>query len=115
MGDRANIFIQTEMQDDGQWAGIGVYTHWRGEGIHAAALAALPKAAGRVGDTSYFARIIVHNVLNAVADPDSETGAGLWTVFPDDNDGYPVLVINAQTGKHWFTPLGNHASDQKED
>lgn len=111
MGDRANIFIQTDKRADGLWNGIGVYSHWHGEGIHQAALAALPKAEGRIGDEAYFARIVIHNVLVAVADPDSETGTGLWTEYPCDNDGYPILVINAETGEHWFTGIDNYRKD----
>lgn len=110
MGDRSNIFIQTNKNHEGNWDGIGVYAHWAGTRLHDAALAALPKAMKRIGDESYFARILVHNVLNAVADPDEETGSGLWTTCFGDNE-HPILVINAMTGAHWYVNEGDHFLD----
>jgi hypothetical protein len=101
MGDRSNIFIQQGQKADGTWTGIGVYSHWHGTQLHDAAIEALPKAQGRIGDDSYFARIVIHNVLVAVADPDSETGTGLWVDGIPDNE-HPILVINAHTGDHWY-------------
>lgn len=113
MGDRSNIFIQTN-KDGGQWNGIGVYSHWHGTTLHDAALKALPKAAGRIGDESYFTRIVIHNVLLAVADADSETGTGIWTGnYPPDNS-HPILVINALNGVHWFTDEDSFRTDQAE-
>lgn len=55
---------------------------------------------GRLGDPSYFARCVIHKVLNANADDNELTGAGLWTETCDDNE-YPVLVINAHSGLAW--------------
>lgn len=110
MGDRSNVFIQTARNDDGTWRGVGIYAHWGGERLHEAALEALPLALRRKGDESYFTRIMVQNVLNAVARPDEETGAGIWTDFPDDNE-HPYLVINAVTGHHWFCRDGRSWSD----
>jgi hypothetical protein len=115
MGDRANVFIQTDRDVASlEWDGIGVYAHWAGTSLHNAALAALPKAMNRRGDPSYFARIIVHNCLVAVADPNEETGAGLWTKYPDDNE-HPILVLNAETGEHWYANEETFRYDQKED
>lgn len=102
MGDRSNVFIQTQPSLDGErWSGIGIYSHWHGTALHDAALRALPKASGRIGDPSYLTRIIVHNVLHEIADVDSLTGFGLWVEYPDDNE-HPILVINAMTGDHWL-------------
>ena len=116
MGDRSNIFVQQRRKENGEWTGIGVYSHWGGTSLHNAALAALPKAKGRIGDPSYFARILIHNVLIEAADPDSETGAGLWTseTGMDDNE-HPVLVINAETGEFWYANETGYTYDRKED
>lgn len=107
MGDRSNIFIQTDRKADGTWEGIGVYAHSFGAMLHDTAIAALPKANRRLGDEAYFARILVQNVLNAFVSPDSEIGAGLWTRMPCDNE-HPILVINASTGEHWFASEDNY-------
>jgi hypothetical protein len=98
MGDRSNVFIQMTQGEDGLWAGIGVYSHWGGTGFQDAAIKEIPSASRRLGDPSYFTRILIHRLLNADADPDSETGHGLWTEQPDDNE-YPILVINAVSGE----------------
>jgi hypothetical protein len=104
MGDRSNVFIQQELTE-GQWTGIGLYSHWGGEDMQATALQAAVESTKRLGDESYFARRVIHKVLNSV-DPDAaETGHGLWTVAPPDNE-YPVLVINSQTGAYWYVPDG---------
>lgn len=99
MGDRSNIFIQ-QHERDGQWIGIGVYSHWGGTSMQEAAIVAASESVERLGDPSYFARRVIHKVLNACADPDSPVGCGLWTETCDDNE-YPVLVINAHTGLAW--------------
>jgi len=103
MGDRSNVFIQEGKNDAGTF-GIGIYAHWAGEQLHEEALEALmsPEAQGRVGDPSYLARIIVHKVLESLADSNTPTGFGLWVDHPCDNDGYPILVIDARTGSAWF-------------
>ena len=108
MGDRSNVFIQ-QGQKDGRAFGVGIYSHWHGTTLHSVALDALPKAASRVGDPSYFARIIIHNVLATIADPDSETGFGIYTdsLGEPDNE-HDVLVIDANTSRYWFTPEGCH-------
>ena len=112
MGNRANIYIQTDFDaETNEWDGIGVYSHWHGLSLHEAALRALPKAMARVGDESYFARILVHNVLLEVADAESETGTGLWTRWPCDNE-HPIMVINATTGHHWLAD--NYRDPERE-
>lgn len=123
MGDRSNVFIQTRRYEAGddlpaRWAGLGLYAHWGGTMLHDAAIEAAdsPAARARVGDESYFARIVVHQTLTALhADPYDDTGYGLWTHddwFPDNE--YSVLVINAQTGRHWFVNEGDHLLDEPE-
>ena len=111
MGDRSNIFIQQEMGDDGQYVGIGVYAHSHGALLHDEAIALIPKASVRLGDTSYFARILIQNLLRGFASPDRDTGAGLWVSHPDDNE-HPILVINAHTGEHWFCDEQSYRKDK---
>jgi hypothetical protein len=113
MGDRSNVFIQTH-KDGEVWAGIGIYAHWDGTTLHEVALDMLPKAMARKGDPAYFARILVHNVLDELADADSATGHGLWIDWPCDNQ-YPVLVVNAMTGEHWYSTDQAFMLDRKED
>lgn len=110
MGDRANCFIQQTQDENGEWQGIGIYAHWAGKDLHTTVLEVLPLASGRIGDESYFARIVIHNTLLRLADPESETGFGLWTAHPDDNE-HPILVVNALTGKHWYGD--DYKSDEK--
>ena len=96
MGDSSNIYIQTERNAaDEEWDGIGLYSHWGGEGFQERALDALAAARDRIGDPSYFARIITAHVIDSVS--------GIWVRWPDDNE-YDILVINAETGGHWYVP-----------
>lgn len=110
MGDRSNIYIQQHKAADGTWDGIGLYTHWHGESLFPVALEGVEKGRNRIGDPSYFARIVIHHVLHSIADENSELGFGLWTTHPCDNE-HPILVINAQTGEHWFVGEGGHRAD----
>lgn len=104
MGNRSNIYIQQTRNDDGKWEGIGVYSHWSGTLLHDVAIKHLDAAKARTGDPSYFTRILVHNILDELTDRNSETGFGLWSsaLGMDDNE-HPILVINADTGRHWYT------------
>jgi hypothetical protein len=71
--------------------------------MQAKAIIAARESAERIGDPPYFARRVIHKLMNATASPDRDTGAGLWTHAPCDNE-YPILVINAITGMAWRTP-----------
>jgi hypothetical protein len=100
MGDRSNLFIQHREQDD-TWQGVGLYSHWGGLDMHDIAIKAAQDSAGRLGDPSYFTRRVLQLILKAM-DPDAnETGFGIWTAQPDDNE-YPVLVINGESGDCWY-------------
>lgn len=70
-----------------------LYSHWGGYELPTAVADALPKAAGRWDDESYCARIVIQNILNAIADPDSETGSGISVGELTDNE-YPIIVID---------------------
>jgi hypothetical protein len=104
VGNRANIFVQQVRNDEGKWDGIGVYSHWNGTRLHDVALEFLDKAKARAGDPSYFTRILVHNVLDELANRNEETGFGLWSsaLGMDDNE-HDILVINAESGRYWYT------------
>ena len=115
MGDRSNVFIQMEKRPekwDGEtrlpteWDGIGLYAHWGGTEMQETALIAARESVARLGDSSYFARRVVHKILNTYDQNAGETGHGLWTDSPPDNE-HPVLVINAETGQYWYTAEGS--------
>lgn len=112
MGDRANAFIQTDKGFEG-WRGIGIYSHWDGLHLHDVVKKHIKAAESRIGDSSYFARIVIHRTLAELADPMSETGHGLWTVIPPDNE-HPILAVNAMTGNHWLCDRRSWAKDQPE-
>lgn len=113
MGDRSNIFIQQEQGGEG-WYGVGIYSHWGGPSLFVSAQRHAVDALGRLNDPTYFARCIVQNVCNDQFDPTSLTGGGIWTVMPCDNE-YPILVINATTGKAWFCGEQDWAKDAPAD
>jgi hypothetical protein len=112
MGDRANIYIQTDLTATG-WSGIGIYAHWSGRGLHSTAISHLAGAESRVGDPAYFARIIIQRTLNDLANVNSTTGFGLWTEAVPDNE-HPVLVINALTGRYWFATDATYREDEPQ-
>jgi hypothetical protein len=112
MGDRSNVFIQ-QGEKDGKAYGVGIYSHWHGTTLHDVALEALPKAAGRVGDPSYFARIVIHNILARIADADSATGFGIYSdAHGAPDNGYDILVIDANTGRYWLTGEGGYLTPE---
>lgn len=108
MGDRSNVFIQQGVKD-GRAYGVGIYSHWHGTTLHDVALEVLPKASSRIGDPTYFTRIVLHNVLARIADVDSEAGFGLWTdsIGIPDNE-HDILVIDSKTGRYWWTGEGGY-------
>lgn len=111
MGDRSNIFIQMR-RDDECWHGIGVYSHWGGRQAQNAAIVAAKVALPRLEDDSYFARRLVHLLLNDQDPEAGETGHGLWTDatgMPDNE--HDILVINAATGLAWFAHDANAYTD----
>lgn len=96
MGDRANLQFKS---DEGT---IGIYGHWAGTDMAAAAMAVInnPKFQARIGDSSYANRIGVQTALEALGSlSKEETGFGLYvgTNVPD-NDGYGIVVIDVETG-----------------
>lgn len=106
MGDRANLYFRTAHK-----AGIGVYAHSSGpDGIAKAAMAVLENKAFQargpgMKDQHYATRIGVQLALKVLeADPESQTGFGLWT--PEmgvcDNS-YGICVIDVCTGKVYVT------------
>lgn len=116
MGDRANIFIQTIKRDDGQWDGVGIYSHWGGDRFQELARFVIdgPIAAQRIGDVDYYTRIVLQGVLNQAFEEDQPTGGGVWIDGPCDNDGYSILVCNAETGRSWYTDIGSYRLDEEE-
>lgn len=72
---------------------VVLYSHWGGYELPTAVADALPKAAGRWDDEPYCARIVIQNILNTIADPDSETGSGISVGELTDNE-YAIIVID---------------------
>jgi len=94
MGDRRMAEIKTE---DGS---LYVYTHWHGSQLPAMARAAAKAAACRLGDESYWVRIVVDQLCKDGRDQD--TGFGLM-LKPNHEDSYngdsPSVILDAKTGK----------------
>lgn len=89
MGDRANVAILTEQYQEP----VIFYTHGKGHELPDAVESAIAKSQPRWGDDAYASRIILHNVMTDLADPGSETGAGITVGILTDNE-YPVLVVD---------------------
>jgi hypothetical protein len=88
MGARTNFTIVTT-EDPNQ--NINLYSHWGGDsGVMDLALA-LNKAMPRMGDTSYFVRILI-NALQE--DHDSETGYGLYVGDVNHEEQYEYKEVN---------------------
>jgi hypothetical protein len=103
MGDRANV------QFAHRNGTINLYAHWHGPNLAAAVVREMnePIARARWSDPSYFTRIVIHRVLDALADPNSETGFGLGCE-PDDNQ-YPILVLDTEARTFHFIEGGGMA------
>lgn len=89
MGDRSNIIIQN--RDGGR---IYLYAHWSGETVLSSAIHGLES--GRVGDSSYLARIIFQHMLHG---DESENGYGISTRLEDNEHEIIVIKYN---GSVWF-------------
>lgn len=104
MGDRAMAEIRTS---DGP---LYVYVHWHGSTLPEMALEAVEAARPRLGDESYWVRIVVDQLTKDGRD--QETGFGLM-LKPNAEDEYnhdrPSVVIDARTGK--VAVLGQHLGE----
>ena len=88
MGARTNFTIVTT-EDPNQ--NINLYSHWGGDsGVMDLALA-LNKAMPRMGDTSYFVRILINALQD---DHDSETGYGLYVGEVNHEESYEYKEVN---------------------
>lgn len=94
MGNRANV--QFRFGADAKAPVINLYSHWNGTRLTGTAVKWLnsPVARCRWDDASYLTRIVVHNILDELADPDDELGFGL-SYFPDDNE-HKILVLDVE-------------------
>ena len=100
MGDRRMAEIRTS---DGS---LYVYTHWNGSQLPEMARAAVEKAEPRLGDESYWVRIVIDQLTKDSRD--METGFGIL-LKPNCEDEYnndkPSVIIDARTGT--VTELGS--------
>jgi hypothetical protein len=88
MGARTNFTIVTT-EDPNQ--NINLYSHWGGDsGVIDLALA-LQKAMPRMGDTSYFVRILINALQD---DHDSETGYGLYVGEVNHEESYEYKEVD---------------------
>ncbi len=88
MGARTNFTIVTT-QDPNQ--NINLYSHWGGDSSVMDLANALEKAMARMGDTSYFVRILI-NALQK--DHNSETGYGLYVGEVNHEEQYEYKEVN---------------------
>jgi len=93
MGDRRMAEIKTS---DGS---LYVYVHWSGSQLPFMAQQAVLKANPRLGDESYWTRIVVDQLTKEGRD--RETGFGLM-LKPNAEDSYnddkPSVIIDAKAG-----------------
>jgi hypothetical protein len=93
MGDRRMAEIKTSS------GSLYVYTHWQGGALPDLARAAVARALPRLGDESYWVRIVVDQLTKDSRD--EETGWGLM-LGPNAEDSYnhdkPSVVIDAADG-----------------
>ena len=90
MGNRSAIFIKQNERNDC----IVIYSHWEGMSIGKSLKHALQIAKSRTDDIDYFNRIIIQNVLNSYADPNSATGAGIGYLPGNDKNEVDIDVYD---------------------
>jgi hypothetical protein len=91
MGARTNFVIKTT-EDPKQ--NINLYSHWGGNSGVIDLAVGLQKAMARMGDTSYFVRILINALQH---DHDSETGYGIYVgevTYEESYDYKEVDLIN---------------------
>ena len=88
MGARTNFTIVTT-EDPNQ--NINLYSHWGGDSGVMDLAHALNKAMPRMGDTSYFVRILINALQD---DHDSETGYGLYVGEVNHEESYEYKEVN---------------------
>ena len=89
MGDRANICVKEDQNDNG----VYLYTHWTGTELPATLQTALAKK-WRWSDSAYLARIIFDVMTDG--DRGSETGYGISTFICDGQDRVLEVDCSAQ-------------------
>jgi hypothetical protein len=104
VGDRANVYLRGAQYQGQRDPGVFIYSHGSGylmpENL-AEALNSGP-ARNRMGDTPYLGRIIFDFLLSG--GHGGETGWGI-SGRGADNDGYPLLVVDAQNRKVFCVPF----------
>jgi len=88
MGARTNYTIVTTKNP---LQNINLYAHWDGDESVEILKAALGKALVRLGDPSYFVRILI-NALQS--NHDSETGYGIYVGKVDHEESYDYKEVN---------------------
>lgn len=111
MGDRANVVVLDYWKADvaDEVPAVYLYAHWGGERLHKVAREALNSDAARDrwGDSSYLTRILFHQILNEMADPNDSLGFGLSASLTDNE--YDILVIDPVTQRATFRKQGSEA------
>ena len=93
MGDRRMAKIKT---DEGS---LYVYTHWHGSVLPKLAREAVKAAEPRLGDISYWVRIVVDQLCKDGRDKETGFGIMLKPNHEDEyNNGKPSVIIDSKTG-----------------
>jgi hypothetical protein len=88
MGARTNFVIKTT-EDPKQ--NINLYSHWGGDSGVIDLAVGLQKAMARMGDTSYFVRILINALQH---DHDSETGYGIYVGEVTHEESYDYKEVD---------------------
>ena len=85
MGDRANVFMKEQYQEEG---GVYLYTHWGGTDLPETVQSAMKKQQ-RWDDGSYLARIIFCQMI--AGHEAGETGYGISATLGDGDDRILIM------------------------
>lgn len=89
MGDRANIVIREDWQDQGDKEAVFLYSHWGGYELPQTLRDALVDARGRWDDAPYLARMIFDRMIDT--EQGGETGFGISNRLTDNE--YDLIVL----------------------
>lgn len=93
MGDRRMAEIKTSE------GSLYIYTHWHGSELPAIAREAVEKAKVRLGDESYWTRIVIDQIIKDGRDQSMGWGIMLKPNVEDEyNDDKPSVILDAKDG-----------------
>jgi hypothetical protein len=88
MGARINYVF-----NDGTESAVVLYSHWGADNWQGSLAEALRHAENRLGDYSYWTRMVISSLINQTGEVMAETGFGIYAVNPKATWNFDQTVV----------------------